>query len=154
MTGIIFFMGVSLYAELQYYPCSDCHQSSSLSSMSLKPRNMRKRLGGHRNLTFKHMPEVNDCFICHGHKNPNELVLLDGQAIRYKDIPLLCGQCQGLKKGEWDKGLHGKLQGSWQNEKIKPICTNCHAAHHPKFPKLKAFPPPQKPPFGTQKGGN
>ncbi|HBQ22019.1 MAG: hypothetical protein A2Z91_01510 [Deltaproteobacteria bacterium GWA2_38_16] len=138
--------------KMQFYPCSSCHQPSSLSAMTLKPRTSRKSLGIHEDIEFKHMPEVMDCFMCHGHKNPDTLVLLDGQTIQYEEVPLLCGQCHGLKKGEWDQGLHGRLEGSWKNQKIKPICTDCHKAHMPKFPKLKAFPPPKVPKFGRKKG--
>ena len=128
--------------KMKFYPCSKCHRPSS-SLRNLNP---------HRKMEFKHMPEVKECFMCHGHQNPDTLVLLDEQSISYEQVPLLCGQCHGLKKGEWEKGLHGRLEGNWQTQKIKPICIECHDAHKPKFPKIKAFPPPQLPKLGKKKG--
>ncbi len=138
--------------KLQFYPCSQCHRpSASVGEAPLTPQGQRQG-NLHRHLEFKHMPEVKDCFMCHGHQNPDTLVLLDGQAITQEQVPELCGQCHGLKKAEWERGLHGRLEGNWQTQKIKPICIECHNAHKPKFPKLKAFPPPQVPKFGKKKG--
>lgn len=137
--------------KMQYYPCSQCHQPSSASD-SLQPGREQKNLGIHEGMEFKHMPEVKDCFMCHGHKNRDKLVLLDAQSITHEQVPLLCGQCHGLKKGEWERGLHGRLEGNWQTQKIKPICIECHDAHSPKFRKMKAVPPPAVPKLGKKKG--
>jgi len=132
-------------AKMKFYPCSSCHRpSASLSEFQLTARGQRQG-NVHRKMEFKHMPEVKECFMCHGHQNPDTLVLLDGQKIEHEQVPLLCGQCHGLKKGEWEKGLHGRLEGNFQTQKIKPMCIECHDAHKPKFPKFKAFPPPARP---------
>ncbi|MBI3017624.1 MAG: hypothetical protein HYY62_06500 [Deltaproteobacteria bacterium] len=59
--------------KMKFYPCSACHRpSTSLGEVPLTAQGQREG-HRHRTLEFKHMPEVQECFICHGHQNPDTL---------------------------------------------------------------------------------
>ena len=137
--------------KIPTYPCSECHRESLSRVTPLEIGNPRYGQD-HKKMVFKHMAEVTECFLCHSEESPNELVLLDGVRISYNSVPLLCGQCHGLKKTEWDLGIHGRYVGSWRDGKTKFACTECHHPHRPQFPQLKAFAPPKFPKFGIRKG--
>lgn len=94
----------------------------------------------------------NNCTKCHPRDNSAELILLTGDPINVKQIPELCGQCHGIMKRDWDRGMHGKKINSWTNSGEKLFCTKCHLHHNPKFPKFKALSPPEKPEFSIPKG--
>ena len=65
--------------------------------------------------------------------------------------PELCGQCHGIVKRNWDRGMHGKQVGGWKNSS-RMECVRCHNPHDPKFKKMKAQRAPARPKLGIEKG--
>jgi hypothetical protein len=94
-------------------------------------------------IVMKHMPEANNCVICHQPKNPQQLLLRDGTKLAKDQVDLLCGQCHGVKHRRWLEGRHGKVVDSWKVDSRKRLsCVVCHDPHAPKFPKYQAKAPP------------
>jgi hypothetical protein len=94
-------------------------------------------------IVVKHMPEGDQCIVCHQRSTPHQLLLRDGTKIDPTKVDLLCGQCHGIKHRRWLDGRHGKVVGSWKAESRKRLsCVVCHDPHVPKFPKFEAKAPP------------
>ncbi len=121
--------------------CLGCH--SKTSSITKKK--------GHRDLSSKHFPKSGTCSSCHLPGQVTKLRLLTGEPISYPQSPILCGQCHGLVKRDWDHGIHGKKMGSWTKSGEPLLCVQCHDPHTPKFPLMKALPAPRQPQLGIKK---
>ena len=132
--------------KIENYPCKTCHRTGLSKKYAFSPKDLEaiQKIEDHEGMIYEHMPEVWDCFLCHHSKKPNSLNLLDGTPISYNEVSTLCAQCHGIIKRDWNEGLHGKQIGSWGGEKTRSACTECHDAHHPKFPNMQAV-PPQRP---------
>lgn len=95
-----------------------------------------------RNEHFQHQK---DCQTCHQNNN-KDLHLLTGKAVLQNEIPIMCGQCHGIVKRDWDQNIHGKKMDSWNSQNSRRIsCIQCHDPHSPVFKKMQAEPVPQKP---------
>jgi hypothetical protein len=100
----------------------------------------------------KHFTHQKKCQSCH-QINLVQFQLLTGKSIDISEIPMLCGQCHGIVKRDWDQNIHGKKINSWKNEKSeKWSCLKCHDPHEPKFKVMQADPAPQKPKYLIKKG--
>lgn len=104
---------------------------------------------GHQDLLTKHFSDAGKCTTCHVAGHVERLQLLTGD--KTDSIPVLCGQCHGLKKRDWDLGIHGKQVGGWQKSG-NIDCTRCHNAHDPKFKPMHAVQAPHRPKLGIKKG--
>lgn len=122
--------------------CLSCHQQGRITS------NQRHV---HAALKLEHMKKTQDCKLCHNLSNMSELKLLTGEIIPSSSSPLLCGQCHGLVKRDWDHGVHGKRTKSWSKQGERLACSQCHESHAPKFPQMKADPAPLRPKLGIEK---
>lgn len=126
--------------QLKHFPCMKCHINikNDAAQFPLKTP--------HNNMTFKHNGEnIKSCFLCHDKLDRNKLILISGEKISFNQSFKQCAQCHGEKKRDWDKGIHGKQVGSWNGDKYKESCTNCHNPHAPKFKKMMADPGPKHP---------
>jgi predicted CXXCH cytochrome family protein len=88
----------------------------------------------------------NDCFNCHNKDNLAQLNLRNGRLIDFTETSLLCSECHGPTYRDWELGLHGRTDGSWDEalgEVNRKDCTSCHDPHHPAFPKMLPTPAPQ-----------
>ncbi|MBT7766848.1 MAG: hypothetical protein HN730_06800, partial [Bdellovibrionales bacterium] len=101
--------------------------------------------GNHEELALKHMKRINQCTVCHSDSNSDQLKLLNGTTISFDQSHLVCIQCHGEKGSDWRRGIHGKQVGSWKDDKIRLLCSDCHNAHDPKFKQFVADPPPVRP---------
>lgn len=133
--------------KFKNYPCKECHKKAWTNKREFTKENFNK-MKKHKEISYKHMPEVTNCFLCHSYNDADQLNLLDGKKIHYNDVTILCGQCHGLRKKEWEEGFHGFQRGKWNGPKERFSCIECHEPHHPKFPLMKAFPPPKRPKGG------
>lgn len=147
---ILFFLSITspaLSRELPRVPllkadCTRCHKILKKEPASTPMKTP------HHNLTFKHMKEVTQCILCHSEKKPDQLQLLDATPLSYENSSTQCGQCHGRQFREWKSSIHGKeFRNPKQNKTQKLSCVECHEAHNPKFPSMKAVRPPQKPKF-------
>ena len=97
------------------------------------------------------------CLKCHPSSKTKDLRFQTGELIPTNQvnakIPVLCGQCHGIVKRNWDHNLHGKKINSWKSAEAEQlVCTKCHAPNKPKFLQMKASPPPKIPQFAIPKG--
>lgn len=129
--------------QLMFWPCSSCHTSNFKGSGD--PNNQHQ-------LTFKHMEEIKDCRFCHSFQNPERLNLQDGTIITFNEAYRLCSLCHGEVYREWKTGIHGLQTGFWKGPKTRRSCTECHNAHHPKFPPMESVPNPVDYPTKPSKG--
>jgi len=131
--------------QLEHFPCVECHDNINVRKPTLPPH------GRHRRMTFKHMREVVQCYMCHDSENLDKLHLITGESVSFDDSHDLCGQCHSEKKRDWDIGAHGKYVGGWRGVRYKFTCVDCHDAHKPGMGQMKAVPPPPFPRFGIPK---
>lgn len=122
---------LSRIEKLQTYPCTQCHKGIKINVVD------KEVYDKHPGLKFKHLSEVRLCRTCHDPANPNHLVLLNGTSITFDEVPQLCGQCHGKIGFNWTRGLHGKQVGSWNGEKTRWVCTECHNPHAPKYKPME-----------------
>ena len=128
---------ISREKAIEFYPCSRCHAF-------LEKKDVQE-LKKHRDITFRHMENVTNCFLCHDRKNPDRLVMLDGKIKRYDQVTELCAQCHGLRFKKWKKNMHGHQTGGWKEGKNKRYaCTHCHNPHAPKIKPMSSKPAPHK----------
>lgn len=122
--------------------CQECHKLFE-SPPETVPANQR-RLTQHQEIVLDH--GLNDrCFNCHDRENRNLLALPGEGAIPYKESPRLCASCHGTTYRDWQVGVHGRTNGSWNAElgtQNRLQCTQCHDPHKPAFPPMHALPGP------------
>ena len=88
------------------------------------------------------------CLNCHHPTNRNAFKHDDGTEIAEQDVVSLCARCHGTVHRDWQAGVHGRQNGSWdrtRGESTKLRCIQCHDPHNPKFPTLLALPAPHYP---------
>lgn len=119
--------------------CSDCHGifDSAIQDPPLA-------LTQHAHIRLQH--GMNDrCYNCHGRDDRNKLLLHGGVEVGYDDVELLCAQCHGTTYRDWQVGMHGRTEGSWDPTSGKQRrlgCTECHDPHAPAFAPIVPMPPP------------
>lgn len=102
-------------------------------------------------MSFKHMPGVEDCLLCHSSDSPDRLNLMDGTLVQIDEMYRVCGQCHGKVEYEWERNLHGKITGGWKAERVRWICGQCHDPHSPKFKPMEASEGPRLSPYVIRK---
>jgi len=133
---------------LTQYPCMECHNEIEKKDRVLLPLKQPHHL-----MEFKHMDNIQNCFLCHNRFDYEHLRLINGSILSFDDSRQLCSQCHGEKKKDWENGVHGKQIGKWNGKKFRDTCVECHDPHKPAFPKMKADSPPPFPKFGIHKRG-
>ncbi len=117
--------------------CTDCHR---IFDVHARPEGDRLQ---HRHIVLDH--GINDqCRNCHNYENMNQLVLYDGEPVAYADVPRLCQKCHGPVFMDWERGIHGRVNGSWDAERGTPRklkCIQCHDPHRPRHPAMDPLVP-------------
>jgi len=117
-------------------PCSKCH------NYRYTDKKKRKLELAHTNIVLKHAEEQRWCYDCH---DGDKLRLASGELIGYDKSYNLCRQCHGTIFRDWKTGIHGKMTGKWNGEKLQRACITCHDPHQPRFKQLEPEKQPMKP---------
>lgn len=120
------------------WPCVECHDNKEL-----KPNPEVRELDEHEDLVFAHGNGRFWCYACHDSDNRNVLKNAQGQAIKFNQSYLLCGECHFDRQRDFFFGGHGKRVGTWNGERTLMMCTECHEAHNPAIESRQPQPPPK-----------
>lgn len=134
-----------------YATCKECHLGPGKYKKS--PEAKKANLPEHGAIKLAHMKKVTSCQICHATNDIQKLKLLTGELIENKSAPILCGQCHGIVKRDWDQGIHGKKVNVWGAKGELWSCIKCHDPHAPSFPEYEAGKSPKRPTLGIEKEG-
>ena len=138
-------------AKVNYYErtCQDCHQIFQSPEIPLAT------LFQHSEIVFDH--GINEgCFNCHYRENRNMLVLRTGEQVPFTQVERLCRQCHGTTYRDWQKGMHGKTLGYWNQTKGQSRrlrCSECHDPHAPAFDAFVPLPGPDTLRMGQEPEG-
>jgi hypothetical protein len=125
--------------------CSACHDL-----FESRPFISAERLVQHTDIEFDHGTN-NVCFNCHDNADRNRLRLVTGELIEFSEAVRLCAQCHGPLYRDWQRGIHGKKLGSWQDGRGERLaCTQCHDPHAPAFAPMSLLPGPRTLRMGRQ----
>lgn len=128
------------------HACVECHRLFESPSVQHEQRVQ------HTDIQLHHGMNAN-CFNCHDRRDRSRLVLYTGTTIGFDEVPRLCSQCHGTVFRDWQKGMHGKTMGSWDETSGKQYrlkCNECHDPHSPAYPKFTPLPPPNTLRMGEQ----
>ncbi|MHC4975789.1 MAG: hypothetical protein ACYTF7_04180 [Planctomycetota bacterium] len=118
--------------------CNSCHQ------LFQSNWDGSRELYQHQHITLSH--GINDqCVNCHDSEDRDRLVLRDGSTIGFAQSNTLCSQCHGPVTNDWERGIHGKMLGSWDPtspESRRLNCTECHDPHSPRYDSITPLPGP------------
>ncbi len=131
------------YTQEFTYKCSKCH----VKDLTSKPKKSHLPFGAHKDMLFTHGLNLR-CMNCHNPEHPDAFTDYDGSVIARDKPVFLCRNCHGVIYRDWRAGVHGRINGYWNNKlgpQKKIECNQCHNPHHPKFPDLKPMPPPVNP---------
>lgn len=120
------------------YRCSDCHK------IIVSPPETVRTLTQHREIQLEHGINTR-CFNCHHRTNRDAFVDDYGGAIPWDQPQLLCAKCHGPVYRDWQRGAHGRTQGSWDSASAlqsRLKCVQCHDPHRPPFHSLAPAPGP------------
>jgi len=122
-------------------PCRVCHDL-------LEPREENRyavSIGGfHRGIRLAHGDLT--CRSCHEPPLFQGFRLQDGRPVDYPDVMRLCAQCHGLQHRDFQRGLHGGMNGYWDRQagpRVRNHCLVCHNPHRPAFPPMIPAPLPR-----------
>lgn len=132
------------------YKCTECHNdfTSAQRQNAEIPEHAKINAGFDHGLnTF--------CVNCHHPTDRSAYVAHDGSVIPSTDPALLCSKCHGPTYREWQVGIHGRQNGSWERDnpaRTKLLCIQCHDPHQPKFAPMTPDPPTIRSRFDTGAG--
>jgi hypothetical protein len=119
--------------------CMECHRL--FASPAETPLS---GLLAHQDVVLDH--GMNDrCLNCHDRFNRDKLVLPGGRLIQFDESPRLCATCHGTVYRDWERGMHGRTSGSWDESHPghrRLGCTECHDPHAPAFGQMHLLPGP------------
>ena len=127
--------------------CSACH--ALFTTREGAPSDLRR----HEDLEFEHGLN-NRCLNCHSERDRDKLVLHGEIEIGYDRVVDLCAKCHGPTWRDWQRGMHGRTEGSWETgspEQSRLGCTQCHDPHTPAFPGIEPLPGPSTLRMGERK---
>ena len=118
--------------------CSDCH--AIFPSAQISEQTLRQ----HEHVVLDH--GLNDrCLNCHARSDRNSLELHDGRLVPLAEAQELCAKCHGPTFRDWEKGTHGRTNGSWvvgSPAMHRLTCTECHDPHAPAMRRIVPLPGP------------
>ena len=121
--------------------CSSCHATTQPNRETRQATELDQF---HQGLNYLHGNLT--CLSCHNGKNYETLTLADGRALEFAKVIDLCSQCHGPQRRDYDRGLHGGMNGYWDLTKggrTRNTCINCHDPHAPAFPLVMPVLPPR-----------
>ena len=122
-------------------PCSSCH---SVKAPDPKKRRGDQLLHFHQGLTMAQGDLT--CVSCHDSRDYDQLRLADLTSVTFPDVMMLCSQCHGPQRRDYDHGAHGGMSGYWdlsRGKRVRNGCTACHDPHAPAFRKMLTAPGPR-----------
>lgn len=135
-TGLTNFQGQPVFAS-----CSSCHTTTK---PNLDNRSSTDLDQFHQGLKYVHGNL--SCLSCHNSQNYETLRLADTRSVEFSDSMTLCSQCHGPQRRDYDRGLHGGMNGHWdltRGGRTRNTCINCHDPHAPAFPLVMPVLPPR-----------
>lgn len=115
--------------------CSSCHTTTK---PNLENRSAADLDQFHQGLKYQHGNLT--CLSCHNSTDYDTLRLADTRPVNFSDSRTLCSQCHGPQRRDYDRGLHGGMNGHWdltRGGRTRNTCVNCHDPHTPKFPTVQ-----------------
>lgn len=88
----------------------------------------------------------NTCRTCHNPPTFESFRLANGGTVGYANAMALCTQCHGQIRIDYDKGVHGGMNGYWdlhRGPRQRNHCLDCHNAHRPAVPMVTPAPYPK-----------
>jgi hypothetical protein len=88
------------------------------------------------------------CLDCHDADDRDKLVNIGGELLTFNQSHLLCGSCHGPILQDWERGIHGKTVGRWDQSieddgtTVRWVCVECHNPHAPAILTLMPEPAP------------
>lgn len=135
-TGLTNFLGLPVMTS-----CSSCHATTR---PNIDARATADLVHFHQGLKYVHGNLT--CLSCHNAKNYDTLRMADSRPVEFTDVMMLCSQCHGPQRRDYDMGLHGGMNGHWDLTKggrTRNTCINCHDPHAPAFPLVMPVLPPR-----------
>ena len=121
------FFVVARTADIQNYPCSQCH---TVPLPEMHGDGARKR--AHWDVALQHAPAtVMACTTCHASGNLDTLATLQGAPVAFDASYQVCAQCHARPASDWAAGAHGKRVGGWAPPRVVLGCPACHDPHRP-----------------------
>ncbi len=121
------------------YKCTECHNDFD------SPRRQNELKGEHADIDARFDHGMNTyCVNCHHQTDRNAYVAHDGSPIPSDQPAQLCAKCHGPTYREWQLGVHGRQNGSWERgnpNRTKLLCIQCHDPHQPAFAPMAPDPP-------------
>ncbi len=80
------------------------------------------------------------CVSCHDERDYDRLRLADGRPVEFVDVMVLCSQCHGPERRDYDHGAHGGMTGYWdltRGPRERNNCVDCHDPHAPAFTVMR-----------------
>ncbi len=134
------------------YKCSECHNDFS------SPARQNAEIPEHGAISERFNHGMNTlCVNCHHVSDRNSYVDHEGNPIPATEPARLCSKCHGPTYREWEVGIHGRQNGSWQQDnpaRVKLLCVQCHDPHSPKFAPMVPDPPTIHSRFDTAAAGH
>lgn len=118
--------------------CSDCHALFDSGQRQKEP------IGQHQDVRLDHGRNDN-CLSCHDQHDRNLLRDSAGVSVPFEQSHLLCAGCHGPTWRDWETGIHGRTNGSWDASsglQTRLTCIECHDPHAPAIRGLSLFPGP------------
>ena len=128
-TGLTNFHGQPVFAS-----CGSCHTTTK---PNLDNRSAADLDQFHQGLKYQHGNLT--CLSCHNSTDYDTLRLADTRTVNFSDSMTLCSQCHGPQRRDYERGLHGGMNGHWdltRGGRTRNTCINCHDPHTPKFPQV------------------
>lgn len=135
-TGLTNFHGAPVMAS-----CVSCHATTTPNREIRAAADLKKF---HQGLKYAHGELT--CLSCHNADNYDTLRLADGRALDFTESMTLCSQCHGPQRRDYDRGLHGGMNGHWdltRGGRTRNTCVDCHDPHTPAFPLVLPVLPPR-----------
>lgn len=129
--------------EYELYPCTDCHDEDWETDTEI--RELTEPHDETPGNFLNHDSENRWCLDCHSANSRDKLRLINGNLIEFNEYYRVCEQCHKKIVREWKMGVHGKRTGSWNGEKLRWQCTQCHNPHNPPFKAMEPMPAPRRP---------
>jgi hypothetical protein len=121
--------------------CSTCHAVRTPNPANRSAADLDQF---HQGLQIQH--GMNSCLSCHDAGNYDNLKLADGRKVAFEDSIELCSQCHGPQRRDYERGVHGGMNGYWdltRGGRVRNTCIDCHDAHVPKYQGAIPMPAPR-----------
>lgn len=135
-TGLTNYHGEPVMAS-----CGSCHTTTKPNARTRRATDLKHF---HQGLNYAHGELT--CLSCHHADNYEQLRLADSRPVEFSDSMTLCSQCHGPQRRDYDRGLHGGMNGYWdlrRGGRTRNTCINCHDPHAPDFPLVMPVLPPR-----------